>query len=403
MRPRFPLTGLLAAWLCAAVGAALAQSAQPASSSLPMAELQRLAAAYSLMREGHVDAITGEALMAAALRGMLREADPEGGEYYDEEDLRRLRQGPDATAGDIGALVLVRDGRALLMPAPGGPADGMGVRPRDTLLAVDGQPVSGLSDQQITRLLTAAPGSVVRLTLGRSTSPAPLVLELTRAPRTAPRPSAQRPAAGTLVLKVTAFQDRTLDEVSELLKREWQQPFNRLVLDLRRNPGGLLPGAIGLAALFLPADAVVVKTVGRLPESNQTFRAQRADFVRYGQRDPWIGLPPELRSMPVVVLVDEGTASGAELVALALQDHRRARVVGRPTFGRGSIQTIRMLPGGGAMKYTTAHWESPSGRRLTRQGVTLDQLLDSADADQDLAAAVAAVAAMGASGTSARP
>ncbi len=163
------------------------------------------------------------------------------------------------------------------------------------------------------------------------------------------------------------------------------------MLDLRRNAGGLLPGAIGLAALFLPADAVVAKAVGRLPESNQTFRAQRADYVRPTLRDPWAGLPPELRTMPVAVLVDEGTASGAELVAMALQDHRRARVLGRPTWGRGSIQTVRLLPGGGAIKYTTAHWESPSGRRLSPQGVQPDQLLDTADAAQELASAVEAV------------
>lgn len=100
-------------------------------------ELQRLAAAFALMREGYASPVTGEALVAAALRGMLRETDPEGGEYYGDDDLRRLRQGPDATVGDIGAQVLVRDGRALLLPTPGGPADAAGVRPRDTLLAID--------------------------------------------------------------------------------------------------------------------------------------------------------------------------------------------------------------------------------------------------------------------------
>lgn len=388
MRTGFVAACLLTVWLGAASGTVRAQPAQP---PLPQVELQRLAAAFALMREGYASPVTGEALVTAALRGMLRETDPEGGEYYGDDDLRRLRQGPDATVGDIGAQVLVRDGRALLLPTPGGPADAAGVRPRDTLLAIDAQPVTGLSDQQVARLLSAAPGSTVRLTMLRGLSPAPMVLDLTRAAPVPQRPSAQRAAGGTLVLKVTAFQERTLDEVAELLRREWQQPFTRLVLDLRRNAGGLLPGAIGLAALFLPADAVVAKAVGRLPESNQTFRAQRADYVRPTLRDPWAGLPPELRTMSVAVLVDEGTASGAELVAMALQDHRRARVLGRPTWGRGSIQTVRLLPGGGAIKYTTAHWEAPSGRRLSPQGVQPDQLLDTADAAQELAAAVEAV------------
>jgi carboxyl-terminal processing protease len=334
---------------------------------------------------------------------MVRETDPEGGEYYSEDDMKRLRQGPDASVGDVGAQALVRDGRVLLLPTPGGPADVAGVRPRDTLLAIGGQAVTGLSDQHITRLMKAAPGSTARLTLLRGLSPTPLVVDVTRAVPAVARPSAQRAAGGTLVLKVPAFNERTLDEVADLVRREWQQPFTRLVLDLRRNPGGLLQGAIGMAALFLPNDAVVAKSVGRLPESNQTFRAQKADWLRQGLRDPWVGLPPELRAMPLVVLVDEGTASGAELVAMALQDQRGARVLGRPTFGRGSIQTVRMLPGGGAIKYTTAFWESPSGRRLTPQGVTPDQLLDTADAEQELAAAVAAAAALPTAAASARP
>jgi carboxyl-terminal processing protease len=400
MKPTFASTCLLAAWLCVATGATQAQPAQP---PLPLVEMQRLAAAFSLLRDGFATPVSGEALMAAALRGMVRDTDPEGGEYYSEDDMKHFRQGPDASVGDVGAQVLVRDGRVLLLPTQGGPSDAAGVRPRDTLLAIDGQAVTGLSDQYITRLLKAAPGSRARLTLLRGLSPTPLVVDVTRAVPVVARPTAQRAAGGTLVLKVPAFQDRTLNEVGDLVRREWQQPFTRLVLDLRRNPGGLLDGVIGLAALFLPATAVVAKTVGRLPESNQTLLAQPSNFVRLGGRDPWVGLPPELRAMPLVVLVDEGTASGAELVVMALQDQRQARVLGRPTFGRGSIQTVRMLPGGGALKYTTAFWESPSGRRLTPQGVQPDQLLDTADAEQELAAAVAAAAALPMAAASARP
>jgi carboxyl-terminal processing protease len=179
-------------------------------------------------------------------------------------------------------------------------------------------------------------------------------------------------------LRVSQFQDRTVEDfvrkIDELYKQD--PKLKGLVLDLRNDPGGLLDGAVALAAAFLPSDVVVVTTNGQLPESRATFRASPDYYARRGGGDPLKRLPAALKSVPLVVLVNEASASASEIVAGALQDYKRATLMGAQTFGKGSVQTVRPLPADTALKITTARYYTPSGRSIQAKGIVPDVFLD---------------------------
>jgi carboxyl-terminal processing protease len=179
-------------------------------------------------------------------------------------------------------------------------------------------------------------------------------------------------------IRVSQFQDRTVEDFARKLEDLYKQDPNLkgLVLDLRNDPGGLLDGAVALSAAFLPTDVVVVTTNGQIQESKQTFRASASDYARRGGSDPLKKLPAALKKVPLVVLVNEGSASASEIVAGALQDHKRATIMGAQTFGKGSVQTIRPLPGDTALKITTARYFTPGGRSIQAKGIVPDVFLD---------------------------
>ena len=220
-------------------------------------------------------------------------------------------------------------------------------------------------------------------------SAAPQRFDLERRAYPVVQPAVKRLRPDVALLRVGPFVDRTLQQVCSALLAEWRrQPFRGLVLDLRGNPGGLLDVAVGLSAAFLPRDAVVGSTVGRAEGATAQWQAQPEHYTRRLSADPLKDLPAAVRTVAMVVLVDEGTAAGAEFVAAALRDHRRAPLVGRRTFGRGSIQTLRLLDADAALKLTTAHWLTPSGERIADTGLQPQRVVEPASADGDLAAAL---------------
>jgi len=194
-------------------------------------------------------------------------------------------------------------------------------------------------------------------------------------------------AAGVAVLTVRSFGTNTLPSVASLLAEQWQRaPLQGLVLDLRRNPGGLFEPAVGLASLFLPAHSVVTELKGRGQGTNHVYRAEPESYAQGS--DPLADIPASIRNVPLVVLVDEGTASGAEIVAAALKHYQRATIIGRQTFGRSTIQGVFPLSGNTAIKLTTAYWLTPSHSSIDKVGVAPDVFIQTQDPEIEQSKAI---------------
>jgi carboxyl-terminal processing protease len=230
-------------------------------------------------------------------------------------------------------------------------------------------------------MLGGPAGSSVRVTVMRDGVSTPLELVVDRTDAGLPPLSVTRPAADVAMLRVLSFRDSTLEEAAEQLERQWRaRPFKGLIVDLRGSPGGQLATVIGLAAMFLEPGHVVGTSKGQDPDASFTFGADPlVTYVKSGSSRALAALSAPIRTVPMVVLVDEATSAGAEFVTAAWQDHRRAVVIGRPTLGQGSIQTIKMVPGGGAIRYTSAHWIAPSGRRFEESGIVPERIVAEAD------------------------
>jgi carboxyl-terminal processing protease len=190
-------------------------------------------------------------------------------------------------------------------------------------------------------------------------------------------------------LRVSQFQDRTVDDFARKLEALYKEDPNLkgLVLDLRNDPGGLLEGAVAISSAFLPSDVVVVTTNGQVADAKATFKASPEFYLRRGGSDPLRRLPDAVKKVPMVVLVNEGSASASEIVAGALQDHKRAVIMGAQTFGKGSVQTVRQLTPNTALKITTARYYTPSGASIQAKGIVPDVALDET-ADGNLFAAL---------------
>lgn len=326
--------------------------------------------------------------MRAALRGMLREIDEEGGQFLMKEDLTDLSTPPGYNGGAVGLEMISRNYEVTVMsPIPESPAERAGIRPNDVLQAIDGTPIRD-NIKLAFKLLRGPLGSSVTLTMRRPGIEAPREIRIERQNVQGAFVRMSMISPDIAVLRVSGFRDNTLQQMARELNVQWsKQPFKGLLLDLRRNTGGLFNVAVGAASLFLPARSRVVETQGRRTESNAVYFSDPAYYARGA--DPFASVPPEIRSLPLVVLVDEGTASGAEIVTAALRDHKRARIVGRKTFGRTSIQTVTPLGPDRAVRYTSAYWFPPSQEKLEKVGITPDRIVEVVDFQQEMTEAAA--------------
>lgn len=356
-------------------------------------ELLILGASIQVLQESFATPVSRSELLLAAVRGMVKEIDPSGGEFLGREDLRELRQG--YSGGSVGLEITERDGNVVIVaPISGSPAERAGLRPQDVVRAVDGTQLSGRDLRKVVRLLRGDVNSSVRVTVWRPSEAALMDVTLTRSRVSRPSVTLLRPSAGVAVLKISRIAENTLPELANRLADIETQDPKGIVLDLRRNTGGTVRESIGVAALFLSPNDVVAYSQGRTPESNVVFRAAPQYYAPNGvSSDPFRNVSPVLRKLPLVVLVDEGTASGAEIIAGALRDHRRARIVGRKTFGRASIQTVAPIQDV-AIKYTSAYWRTPAGDSLDRKGIVPDRLVREVDGQAGLDEAIDELAKM---------
>ena len=367
---RFSLLTLL----LAATPAVHAQSTGKLS-PLPLDAMQTLAAAYGLIRSDYVTPVDEKRLIAACTKGMFSALDSASA-FLEAQALADLRGPRPADSASIGVDLTHRAGLpAIVSTHEDSPAERAGLKPRDYLLEIDGESLEETELDQAVARLRGKPGSELTLTIRRPGESTPRTLKLVREP-VRPKPVTGQRWAGNLgYLRVRGLRENTAAELRAAF-RELQQGgrLAGLVLDLRRSPGGLLETSIEVAAMFLPEQAVVTRTEGRLPEANHTYTADREEARRKSRasQEAW---PEELTRLPLVVLVDGGTASGAEIIAAALRDNGRARLLGSKTFGRGSIQTLRQMSPNTAIKLTTAFYRTPGGQLLQNRGLQPDETL----------------------------
>lgn len=324
---------------------------------LPLDELRLFVEVFDRIRTAYVEPVEDAQLLQEAIRGMLSGLDPHS-TFLDAEQFEALETGTSGEFGGLGIEIGIEDGFIkIISPMDDTPAMRAGVQPGDLILKIDQQPTKGMGLAEAVELLRGEIGSRVTLTLLREGTDQPLEVVLERAAIKVPSIKAELLEPGFAYLRIAQFQTRTAkDLAAELRKLSDTAELRGLVLDLRNNPGGLLRSAVEVADLFLD-QGLIVYTDGRLPESKLRYQASPATAV------------PDL---PLVVLINGGSASAAEIVAGALQDHRRALLVGTRSFGKGSVQTVLPLTEDRAIKLTTALYFTPSGRSIQAQGIDPD-------------------------------
>ncbi len=353
--------GVVAGALFSHVGGVAAQ--RDATADLPLDELRTFAEVFGRIKNDYVEPVEDKRLLEDAIRGMLSGLDPHSA-YLAGDEYRELQIGTTGEFGGLGIEVGMEDGFVkVVAPIDDTPAQRAGVRAGDLIVRLDDTPVKGMTLNEAVRLMRGKPGSDITLTILREGADQPIKLTLTRAIIQVKSVKSELIEDGFGYLRVTHFQARSGEDVAEALaklRKEAGADLKGLVLDLRNNPGGVLNAAVAVSDSFLES-GLIVYTQGRHEDSQLSFKATAGD---------------SLKGAPMVVLVNDGSASASEIVAGALQDHKRAVVMGSKTFGKGSVQTILPLSSQAAVKLTTARYFTPSGRSIQAEGIIPDVPLD---------------------------
>jgi len=353
------------------------------ASPLPLDELRQLADVFGLIKSDYVVPVEDKKLLSDAIGGMVAALDPHS-VYLDQKAYREMRESVQGKFVGVGIEVAAEDGYVkIVSPIEDSPAYRAGIKAGDLITRIDNVPVKGLSIDEAIKKMRGKPGSKVTLTIARRGEDRPWVVPVTREEIRVLSVKAKMVEPDYAWVRISQFQEATLDELATKTQALYAANPNikGLVLDLRNDPGGLLPGAVGVSTAFLPKEELIVSTKGQLPDSNQNYYGRREFYAPRGT-DPLAKLPAALKTVPMVVLVNGGSASASEIVAGALQDYKRAIVMGSQTFGKGSVQTLRPLSADTAIKLTTARYYTPKGRAIQANGIVPDLKVDeSAEGD----------------------
>lgn len=346
------------------------------TNALPLQELRTFADVLDVVNKAYVEEPDNKKLVVEAIRGMVASLDPHSA-FLDAEEYRELQVGTQGEFGGLGIEVTMEDGFVkVVSPIEETPAARAGLQAGDLIIKLDDSPVKGMTLRDAVKRMRGEPGTSITLTVLRKGNDKPFTVKITREVIKVRSVKVKRVGEGDVVyVRITNFQETTGPMLAEQLKRETRDgEIKGLVLDLRNDPGGLLHAAIGVSAAFLPEEALVVKTKGRLPDTQRAYHARAEDYLRGSdeQRDYLANWPEMFRTVPMVVLINAGSASASEIVAGALQDHGRAKLLGEKSFGKGSVQTILPLNDGTALKLTTALYYTPSGRSIQAEGIEPD-------------------------------
>ena len=335
---------------------------QAGTVTLPYEELRAFTEVFGRIKSDYVEPVSDKKLLEDAIKGMLAGLDPHSA-YLDPEQYNDLKVGTTGQFGGLGIEVTMEDGFVkVVSPIDDTPAQKAGMEAGDLVIRLDEKPVKGMTLAEAVKLMRGKPGSDILLTVIREGEDAPLKITITRDIIKVKSVKSRIIEKNYGYLRISSFQSRTgksvVDAVAKL-KKENKGNLNGLVLDLRNNPGGVLNAAVEVSDAFLEK-GLIVYTEGRIKNSEMRFNAAPGDVVD---------------GVPVVVLVNAGSASASEIVAGALQDHKRAIIMGEKSFGKGSVQTILPTNGTAAIKLTTARYYTPSGRSIQAEGIKPDIVL----------------------------
>lgn len=345
--------------------------------NLPVEELRTFAEVYNAIKQGYVEPVEDKKLITHAISGMLSNLDPHSA-YLDSDSFKDLQTSTQGEFGGLGIEVGMEDGLVkVISPIEDTPADRAGVKAGDLIFKLDDKLVKGMSLNDAVKRMRGKPKTQIKLSIIRKGETQPIELTLTREVIKVQSVKSKRIDDQYGYLRITSFQENTAPSVVKHLSDLYKAgPLKGLVLDLRNDPGGLLNSAIGVSAAFLPGGTLVTSTDGRVPDAKHKFVVDPEDYLR-GSKDDFIrSLPVDALKVPMVVLINGGSASASEIVAGALQDHKRAVVMGTTSFGKGSVQTIIPLPGNDAIKLTTARYFTPSGRSIQAKGIEPDIVVE---------------------------
>lgn len=350
-----------------------------AEAPLPVEELRAFTDVFARIKSDYVEPVDDKKLITEAINGMLSGLDPHSS-YLDAEGFKDLQVGTQGEFGGLGIEVGMEDGFVkVVSPIEDTPAYRAGLKTGDLIIKLDDTPVKGLSLNDAVKRMRGKPGTQIGLTILRKGEQKPFTVKLTRAVIKIRSVKFKMLDPGYGYVRITQFQEHTGDLLVESLQKLYKdnkEPLKGLILDLRNDPGGLLNGAVAVSAAFIKTDALVVYTEGRTEDAKMRLTASRENYLRPMQPDYLSKLPEGVKSVPMVVLVNGGSASASEIVAGALQDHKRAVIMGTQTFGKGSVQTILPLGNNTAIKLTTARYYTPSGRSIQAKGIVPDILVE---------------------------
>ena len=361
MKRRTGAIGLTVRALAVAVGIALAAASASGDESrtLPIAQLEAFGEIFDLVKEQYVRPVDDRKLLVDAIRGMVSGLDPHS-DYLTVEDREELQEGTSGEFGGLGIEITAEDGIIrIITPLDDSPAYEAGLLPGDLVTRVDGESVRDMTATEAAKRIRGLPGTPVTLTILREGEEGPIEFTIVRDIVEVASVKSELLDPGFAHIRISRFQTHTGVRLAEEIRRMEEAndgPLSGAVLDLRNNPGGILSGAVAVADAFLD-DGLIVYTQAREPSSREEYFAKPSDL---------------LGGVPIVALVNGGSASAAEIVAGALQDRRRALVAGTRTFGKGSVQTILTLNDGSALKLTTSRYYTPSGHSIQARGIVPD-------------------------------
>ena len=352
---------------------------QSTTLNLPIEDLRVFSEVFGRIKSDYVETVEDKKLIKEAINGMLTGLDPHSA-FLDQDAYKELQVGTQGKFGGLGIEIGVEDGFIkVISPIDDTPAQRAGIKAGDYIVKVDDTSLRGVSSNDAVKKMRGDPGTDVVLTIARKGENKELVFKLKRAIIEIQSVVARTLEPGYATIRVRQFQETTGEKLARAITDVYKQNggnLKGLVLDLRNDPGGLLNAAVAVSAAFLPKDALVVYTDGRTDDAKMKLLARRENYMRGLKEDYLSKLPAEVKNIPLVVLVNNGTASASEIVAGALQDHKRAIVMGTQTFGKGSVQTILPLGNSSAIKLTTARYYTPNGRSIQAKGITPDITVD---------------------------